>query len=69
MINSVLSGLSLSILDDIPFLNIQKTRIQFVKSQGCIFVRDMNKQLRVVCIKVVFDVRMRSNNLTQRSGV
>ena len=37
-----------------------------VKSQGCIFVRHMNKQLRVICINVEFDVGMRSNNLTQR---
>ena len=31
-------------------------------------MRHMNTQLCVICIKVVFDVRVRSNNLSQMSG-
>ena len=30
--------------------------MQFVKRQGCIFVRRLNKQLGIICIKVQFDV-------------
>ena len=32
-------------------------------------MRHMNKQLDTDCIIVVFDVRVHSNNLTQRDGV
>ena len=60
IINSVLPGFNLSILDNI---HSWTSRIQFVKSQSCIFVRHMNKQLGIICIKVKFDVRVHYNSL------
>ena len=36
--------------------------------QGCIFVRQMDKQLGVVGIKMEFHVRVPCNNLNQKSG-
>ena len=38
----------------------------YVKSQGSILKRHMNKQRDIVCIKVVIDVRVHSNNLMQQ---
>ena len=65
MINSVLSGLNLSILDDIHCCISRRHDFSLSKARAAFFVRHMNKQLGVIYIKAEFDVRVHSSNLTQ----
>ena len=69
MINSDLSGFNLSILDSIHTCASGRHVFSLSKGWASFFVRHMNKQLGVICIKVEFDVRANSNDITQRSGV